>query len=59
MKIEEKYRRCECCGEDYMLYALESFEVVVKGSERLCKDCLGVMVDEYYSDSEDEERTDE
>ena len=54
MKRAREHRTCCICGQEYDAFALESYEAQIPDAGDMCKECLGIMVDEEYKDTTNE-----
>lgn len=46
--MKEPMQICSICGEPYQPFALESYEAQIEDADHVCKECLQVLVEEYY-----------
>lgn len=46
-------KTCCVCGTEYKPFALDSYEMQIKGAEDMCKDCLQALVDEMIEEDYD------
>lgn len=53
MKEANPERRCRICGEWYKPFALAGYEANIKDADQVCKNCLQLLVDEKYPETED------